>query len=59
MMKALVLGVLFQLLTGGLLAQGPEKVAVDPSLVDVPDNSSLPRVLLIGDSISMGYTIPT
>jgi acyl-CoA thioesterase-1 len=30
----------------------------DPSLADVADVPGLPRVLLIGDSISMGYTIP-
>jgi acyl-CoA thioesterase-1 len=30
---------------------------VDPSLVEVPDVPGLPRVLLIGDSISMGYTL--
>jgi len=29
-----------------------------PSVVRIEDDSSLPRVLLIGDSISMGYTIP-
>lgn len=31
----------------------------DPSLAPVTDEAGLPRVLLIGDSISMGYTIPT
>ena len=30
---------------------------LDPSLIDVPDVPGLPRVLLIGDSISMGYTL--
>ena len=30
----------------------------DPSLVAVADEPGLPRVLLIGDSISMGYTLP-
>ena len=29
-----------------------------PSLVQVADDAQLPRVLLIGDSISMGYTLP-
>ncbi len=29
-----------------------------PSLVPVEDDPGLPRVLLIGDSISMGYTVP-
>jgi len=63
-MKALLLGVLLLLSLflgnpAGLSVQVPEKAATDPSLVDVPDNPSLPRVLLIGDSISMAYTIPT
>jgi arylsulfatase A-like enzyme/lysophospholipase L1-like esterase len=31
---------------------------VDPSLTPVKDEPGLPRVLLIGDSISMGYTVP-
>jgi len=30
----------------------------DPSFAEVSDVPGLPRVLLIGDSISMGYTIP-
>lgn len=45
-------------------AQNPEPVEgrqppppVDPSLIDVADVPGLPRVLLIGDSISMGYTL--
>ena len=29
-----------------------------PSLVQITDDPKLPRVLLIGDSISMGYTLP-
>ncbi len=33
--------------------------APDPSLKPVEDVAGLPRVLLIGDSISMGYTLPT
>src|SRR5712692_6887545 len=28
-------------------------------MADVPDVPGLPRVLLIGDSISIGYTVPT
>lgn len=30
-----------------------------PSFVEATDDPNLPNVLLIGDSISMGYTIPT
>lgn len=42
-----------------LLAQAPEPGAVkpDPILQPVADVPGLPRVLLIGDSISMGYTL--
>jgi hypothetical protein len=36
--------------------QKPAAKPVDPSLIEVPDVAGLPRVLLIGDSISMGYT---
>src|SRR5690242_19927704 len=32
--------------------------APNPALAEVPDEAGLPRVLLIGDSISIGYTIP-
>lgn len=31
---------------------------IDPALVPVEDVAGLPRVLLIGDSIAMGYTLP-
>lgn len=31
----------------------------NPALAPVEDNPNLPRVLLIGDSISIGYTLPT
>lgn len=31
---------------------------VHPSLVPLEDQPDLPRILLIGDSISMGYTVP-
>ncbi len=31
----------------------------DPALAKIVDEPGLPRVLLIGDSISMGYTLPT
>lgn len=35
-----------------------KKAAPHPSVVAVQDVPGLPRVLLIGDSISMGYTLP-
>lgn len=42
-----------------VLADEPEREYTSPSLVPIQDQPGLPRVLLIGDSISMGYTIPT
>lgn len=35
-----------------------EKKAVDPALAPIEDVADLPRVLVLGDSISMGYTLP-
>jgi len=37
----------------------PEKKQADPAFAAVTDDPKLPRVLLIGDSISIGYTVPT
>lgn len=47
-----------------LLAQAakPEKGGErkqDPAMAPIEDTAGLPRVLLIGDSISIGYTLPT
>jgi len=39
-------------------AQGTTETKVNPAFVEIEDNPSLPRVLLIGDSISIGYTLP-
>ena len=41
-------------------ADAPKKTAPAPdaSLANVEDVAGLPRVLIIGDSISMGYTVP-
>ena len=36
----------------------PKKAAPNPVTAPIEDVEGLPRVLLIGDSISMGYTIP-
>ncbi len=44
-------------LTGANLAQDKKKV--DPAFEPVKDDPKLPRVLLIGDSISIGYTPAT
>lgn len=35
-----------------------EKKVVDPALARIEDVAGLPRVLLLGDSISIGYTLP-
>jgi acyl-CoA thioesterase-1 len=59
-MKKLLL--LFLCLVTAAHAQQPAAKPVrkpDPSLAPITDEPGLPRVLLIGDSISMGYTLPT
>jgi len=35
-----------------------KKRRVNPAMARVTDDPKLPRVLLIGDSISIGYTVP-
>jgi acyl-CoA thioesterase-1 len=39
--------------------QAKDKKKIDPAFAPVEDDPKLPRVLLIGDSISIGYTVPT
>jgi len=39
--------------------QAKAKPAGDSALAPIEDVAGLPRVLLIGDSISIGYTVPT
>jgi acyl-CoA thioesterase-1 len=47
-------------LVSGLEGQQPNKqTKPDPAFAPVMDDPKLPRVLLIGDSISIGYTVPT
>ena len=36
----------------------PLDASLTPAMAEVPDTPGLPRVLLIGDSISIGYTLP-
>src|SRR5512137_2492523 len=36
----------------------PPTLANEPAFAPVSDDPKLPRVLLIGDSISIGYTLP-
>lgn len=58
-MKTLVsLLALLVALDASAAAPPAKKTAPHPSLVPVQDIAGLPRVLLIGDSISMGYTLP-
>src|SRR5688572_8105941 len=40
-------------------ATRPARPAANPAFAPVQDDPALPRVLLIGDSISIGYTVPT
>lgn len=49
--------ILALLLTLTLTAFGQKKA--DPAFAPVTDDPALPRVLIIGDSISIGYTVPT
>jgi len=42
-----------------LAGAGKEKRRADPAMDAIVDEPGLPRVLLIGDSISIGYTVPT
>jgi len=54
MKNALLILIGFALLSGTAFSQKKPH----PSMVKVEDVPGLPRVLLIGDSISMGYTVP-
>lgn len=61
-----MLGVIAALAAATALAQdekpkseAKKKPAPSPVLAPLADDPALPRVLLIGDSISMGYTLPT
>lgn len=55
---AIVLSVLFGNAQTAL-ADSRSGEKADPKKVATPDDPNLPRVLIIGDSISMGYTEPT
>ena len=41
----------------GKAKAAPKKKKVNPAMIPVEDVEGLPRVLLIGDSISIGYTV--
>jgi acyl-CoA thioesterase-1 len=53
-----VIGALL-VLTELVSAQQATRRAENPAFAKITDDPSLPRVLLIGDSISIGYTLPT
>lgn len=61
--KRIVTLALGLLMAGGTFDQGSQRTwaqkKVDPAFEAVKDDPTLPRVLLIGDSISIGYTVPT
>lgn len=60
-MKKLLAPILILTLASGIGAQAPkvaEKKAPNPVTAPITDVPGLPRVLIIGDSISMGYTLP-
>jgi len=58
-MKGLLCFTLVVVLGLPLSAQAPKaKRPPNPALAPIEDVAGLPRVLLIGDSISMGYTLP-
>jgi len=56
MRQALLIVFVVSLSAAGQPAQPQPKA--DPALAPIEDKPGLPRVLLIGDSISMGYTLP-
>ncbi|MEO5802992.1 MAG: SGNH/GDSL hydrolase family protein [Verrucomicrobiota bacterium] len=61
-MKFTIIATLFLASVLSIAAQPKEKVPptkpVNPAFEKVNDNPKLPRVLLVGDSISIGYTAP-
>lgn len=58
MMKQSFTLLFLSLLFVGIAQAEPKKKSVHPSVVPITEVEALPRVLLIGDSISMGYTVP-
>lgn len=63
-LSVITLSLLMPLLAGNTLAQGETKKKAarpktqNPAMAKIEDVAGLPRVLLIGDSISIGYTVP-
>jgi hypothetical protein len=52
----LLLGSQLRAQTAPIAPLKPDTEPPDPALVQVPEDPNLPRVLIMGDSISMGYT---
>ena len=63
MLRSIALLLLLSLATPLFAADAPKKApakkAPNPAMAAITDDPALPRVLLIGDSISIGYTLPT
>ena len=59
MKKLLSLSLLACLANGTMVAQKAKKPARVGPMTPVEDVAGLPRILVIGDSISIGYTMPT
>jgi lysophospholipase L1-like esterase len=58
LLPAFFLAAALGLSTPALAAETKAKPVPDPALAPIVDVPGLPRVLLIGDSISIGYTLP-
>ena len=57
-LKALALAVLGAFVSLASAQNPAPKPVADPALAPIADVPGLPRVLIIGDSVSMGYTLP-
>ena len=55
--QLVIIGLILALATPALSQEVRPKAPAQPALVQIKDTPGLPRVLLIGDSISMGYTL--
>ena len=59
MKKFLTLSLLACLAGGTMIAQKAKKPARVGPMTPIEDVAGLPRILIVGDSISIGYTLPT
>src|SRR5688572_30198710 len=58
-LTALAFVALFATVSAAQEKKAEPKKKPNPALATVVDDPRLPRVLIIGDSISVGYTVPT